>query len=491
MRGKSILSLLVLTVLLIITGLAGPGCATIVPPQGGAKDSLPPVLVRVNPADKTTGFSTNRVIFTFDEYIELDNYTQNVIVSPVPSSFPTVTRKLNTINVKLRDTLEENTTYSINFGRSIKDLNEGNIYQDFTYVFSTGRYIDSFQFRGNIVIAETGGVDTTLTVLLHRSSDDSVVFKERPRYVTKTDGTGAFVFKNLPPDTFYIYALKDAGGSYRYQNKEALFAFASAPVVVGDSTPRLTLYAYDLPAPPTKPAPAGGGKKKTADRIKYTTVMKEKQGLTDSFMFVFEVPLASFDSSKIHLTVDSSYTPVTGYSFSQDTLAKNLTIKYPWKPNSYYNLILEKDFATDTLGQQLLIPDTISFYSRSLEEYSKLNLRFRNLDLSVNPVLQLLVNNEVAYAFPLTGVTLNQDLILPGDYSLRLLEDRNRNGIWDPGVFPGARIQPELVRPLERKLQIKANTNFPIELDLNAREVQKKPGVQPTGPAGGNNRLRR
>ncbi|MGZ8552526.1 MAG: Ig-like domain-containing protein, partial [Chitinophagaceae bacterium] len=138
-----------------------PGCATIIPPEGGPKDTLPPVLRRANPLDSSRDFTSKTITLSFDEYVDADNYQQDLIVSPVPANMPTVTRKLNTVTIKLRDTIEANTTYSFNFGNTIKDVNEGNIIKDFTYTFSSGPYFDSLRFSGNVVLAETGEIDST------------------------------------------------------------------------------------------------------------------------------------------------------------------------------------------------------------------------------------------------------------------------------------------------------------------------------------------
>jgi hypothetical protein len=87
-------------------------------------------------------------------------------------------------------------------------------------------------------------VDTTLVVLLHINSDDSAVVNEKPRYIARLDGKGNFVFKNLPPKTFYLYALKDEGGTHRYFNDKQLFAFANSPVSTQSKAEPVTLYAY-------------------------------------------------------------------------------------------------------------------------------------------------------------------------------------------------------------------------------------------------------
>ena len=111
--------------------------------------------------------------------------------------------------MRIRDTLEPNTTYTLNFGDAIRDINENNELSDFTYIFSTGPVYDSLQITGKVIVAETGGADSTLIVMLHTALDDSAVVKNTPRYYTRVDRDGNFIFRNLPADTFAIYALKD------------------------------------------------------------------------------------------------------------------------------------------------------------------------------------------------------------------------------------------------------------------------------------------
>jgi hypothetical protein len=119
--------------------------------------------------------------------------------------------------------------------------------------------------------------------------------------------------------------------------------------------------------------------------------------------------------------------------------------------------VFEKDFASDSLGQQLLKADTISFRGKSKRDYGKLILRFRNLDLTKNPVLLFILNNEIKKSYPLNDASFSQQLFLPGEYHLRILNDKNKNGVWDPGVFFGEHQQPELVKPLQRTINVRPN----------------------------------
>lgn len=473
MAFRSIIPVLFFVLIIFICFAGGPGCANIIPPEGGLKDSLPPVLLKVVPRDSSVKFGGGRINFTFDEYIDLDNFTQNAIISPVPKVMPNASRKLNTLSVRLRDSLEPNTTYSINFGKSIKDVNEGNVMKDFTYVFSTGPYIDSLTLSGNVLLAETGKIDTTLIVILHKKSEDSAVIKERPRYMTTLNNKGNFTFHNLPPGTFYVYALKDDSRTYRYQNAKQLFAFADSPVIVRESTPQVILYAYasikDGATGAATTATTSGQKGTSADkRLKFQTNLKngKSQDLLQSFNFLFERPLRRFDSSKVSFTTDSTYEPVTDYSWSIDSTKKKLALNYSWQENTLYHFIIQKDFATDTLGHELLKADTISFRTMKTAEYGKLGIRFRNLDLSQNPVLQFVQAGEVVSSIPITGNTLSEDIFLPGEYDLRLLNDVNRNGVWDPGIFFGKHKQPEIAKPIDRKLTIKANWDNEFEIKL-------------------------
>ena len=157
--------------------MLGTGCANIVPPLGGPRDSIPPKLVFVTPRDSSKNFTANKIVFNFNEYIDPKDVRTELIVSPVPKLEPIVDAKLRTLTIRIKDTLQPNTTYSFNFGNAIRDVNEGNILRGFTYVFSTGRYIDSMTFTGNVLVANTGKADSTLIVMLHKNLDDSAVVK--------------------------------------------------------------------------------------------------------------------------------------------------------------------------------------------------------------------------------------------------------------------------------------------------------------------------
>ena len=479
MKQYSAISFFLVFTISLISLIGGSGCANIIPPQGGFKDTLAPVLLKANPGDSALNFTGNKLTFIFDEYIELQNAQQNLIITPIPQNNPVVESKLYNVTIKLKDTLEPNTTYTISFNEAIKDITESNIVKTFTYRFSTGPALDSLTLSGKIILAETGKIDTGMIVMLHKNGKDSAVMNEKPRYITKLNSRGEFTFHNLPSATYYLYAINAEGGSYRYFGGNQLFAFYDKPVNIQLKNDTITLYAYAEKEEETKRStgvsPLGAGKGRGANiaggadkRLRYQTSVKDgKQDLLENFSFKFETPIKSFDSTKIYFSTDTIYKPViTPFDWTLDSNKTKLELKTAWKENTLYNLIFETDFAEDTLGRRVLKKDTLSFRTREKNSYGELKLNFKNLEQKTNPVLQFVQNGVILFSSPLTTNQYSNSLINPGDYELRILLDENKNGIWDAGSFFGQRRQPELVKPIERKITVKANWENEFDISL-------------------------
>ena len=445
-----------------------PGCANIIPPTGGDRDSLPPILVKVTPPDSTKGFNTRTITFTFDEYIDQpQEIFKNLMVSPNYTTPPVVESKLRTLTVKIKDTLEPNTTYYFNFGDAIKDINEGNVLHNFSYIFTTGDTFDTLQLSGKVLLAETGGIDSTLVVMLYKNDADSAV-RERARYITKLDGKGNFRFLYLPQGTYYIYVMDD---SKRYSER-SFFAFSDSAIQVRPDAPPVTLYAFkeekEQPPAPTINFPGANrpGLKPDERRLKFTSSLSGRvQDLLENFNLNFEQPLKDLDTTKLRLSTDSVFNAIPA-NWQLDSLRKKLTLSMNWKENTVYNLILDKEFAEDSLGRKLLKTDTISFTTKKLTDYGSLKISFTNIDLSKNPVLQFSQGNQVIKTFPLISTEFNQSLFNPGEYDLSILYDENKNGHWDPGKFFGGKKQPELVKPLNKKITIRTNWDNEYEITL-------------------------
>ena len=161
-------------------------CAKRATITGGLKDTIAPVMKQSFPPNYTTNFEGNEIKIVFDEYIKLKDLNKQLIVSPPMQRQPiiTPTTASKTLTIKILDSLKPNTTYSFNFGKSIQDNNEGNPYQQFKYVFSTGNIIDSLKVRGQVLDAYDKDVEAFVSVMLYEYDEkysDSLIYKERPR----------------------------------------------------------------------------------------------------------------------------------------------------------------------------------------------------------------------------------------------------------------------------------------------------------------------
>ena len=435
------------------------GCAQIVAPTGGPRDTISPKLVNTNPKMPATNFTGNRVTLYFDEYVQLADLQQNLLVSPTPRLNPYIDSKLRTVTIRLRDTLEPNTTYTINLGNAIRDINENNIVKDFRFVFSTGPVIDSLSFSGKVQVAETGKVDSTLIVMLYKNLADSAVIKLKPKYIARLDGQGRFSFENLSAGEYKVYALKDGNGSRTYDSKTELFAFSDSTIHVNTNTIPVTLYAYaaEKDTPKVKPA--------AVKKLIYTTVVsRQEQDILTDLRIVFNSPLKNVDKQKILLT-DTLNNPVKDIVVTLDSANKNVVVKTKWIPGASYKLVIPKEFATDTSGLALAKTDTIRFKAKAETDYATVRLKFLNFDRTKNPVLQFVQNDLVISSYPLTSNTWSAPLFIPGEYEMRILFDDNKNGIWDPGDFDKKK-QPELVYSIPQKLSVQPNFEKDVDIEL-------------------------
>lgn len=223
-------------------------CAKRGTPTGGPKDSIPPTIIKSNPENYTTQFTGDEIRIYFDEYIKLKELQQNLIVSPPLKNQPVIT-PLSTakiLKIKILDTLREQTTYSFNFGKSIVDNNEENSFEYYKYVFSTGEYIDSLTLSGNIKDALLLKSKDPVTVLLYERNEtftDSIIYKEKPTYVTTTrDSTYTFELTNLKEGNFLLVALQEPANDYIFQSKSDKIGFIEATI----STPTDSAYTLRI-----------------------------------------------------------------------------------------------------------------------------------------------------------------------------------------------------------------------------------------------------
>ena len=197
------------------------GCAKRGSPTGGPIDSIPPVLVNANPKLNSTNFDSEEIRLTFDEFVKLDKVQDQLIISPPVEKSAYEIKPLTGVTkkvfLKFIDTLDINTTYTINFGNSIKDNNENNPLTFFSYTFSTGETIDSLYVKGNISDAYDIVTDEYVSIHLYRidsTLNDSIIFNKRPTYISNSLDSTSYTFKNIREGKYLIVAMKDVDNNY-------------------------------------------------------------------------------------------------------------------------------------------------------------------------------------------------------------------------------------------------------------------------------------
>ena len=200
-------------------------CAKMGAPDGGWYDETPPRVIGATPAEKSTHIDKRNIRINFNEFVKIDNPTQNVVVSPPQLEVPEIKGEGKSINVKLIDKLQPNTTYTIDFSNAISDNNEGNPLGNFTYSFSTGNHIDTLEVAGYVVQAADLEPVKGILVGLYADLSDTA-FKTKPMLrVSRTDSRGHFIIRGVAPGKYRVYALQDADGDYSFKQRSEMLAF--------------------------------------------------------------------------------------------------------------------------------------------------------------------------------------------------------------------------------------------------------------------------
>ncbi len=206
-------------------------CAKMGQPDGGWYDETPPRIVGTTPQDKAVGVKSKKITIYFDEFIQVDNPTEKVVVSPPQMEAPEIKGAGKRIVVELKDSLKENTTYTVDFSDAISDNNEGNPLGNYTYSFSTSDHIDTLEVSGNVVNAEDLEPVKGILVGLYALEDSGQTedpFLSKPMLrVSRTDSRGRFIVRGIAPGRYRVVALQDADGNYFFSQKSEMLAFCN------------------------------------------------------------------------------------------------------------------------------------------------------------------------------------------------------------------------------------------------------------------------
>lgn len=214
---------LVFFVLLWITS-----CAKIGSPDGGPKDTTAPQTVGSIPKNHSKNFRGKKIEIQFDEFINLKNATQELVVSPPLKEKPEIKERGKKVIVDFGESeLDSNTTYTFSFGNSIVDFREGNPIENYEFVFSTGDEIDSMRIGGKLFDAKELKMPEKkqISVLLYSEFNDSTPYKNKPDYVAKVRKDGSFDIGNIAEKEYHIFALEDKNGDYLFNGTSEAIAF--------------------------------------------------------------------------------------------------------------------------------------------------------------------------------------------------------------------------------------------------------------------------
>lgn len=206
-------------------------CANIGTPNGGPYDENPPKFVSSKPVPNETNFKGKNIEILFDELIQLDKPSENVIITPPQRELPVIRTAGRKVMVELRDTLRDSTTYTLDFTNSISDTHENNIYENFTFAFSTGSVIDTLEVAGIVLNAENLEPMPGITIGLHSNLEDSAFVKLPFDRTSRTNDKGRFTIRNIKPGTYRIYALNDVNRDYKFDQPGEDIAFIDSLII--------------------------------------------------------------------------------------------------------------------------------------------------------------------------------------------------------------------------------------------------------------------
>jgi hypothetical protein len=433
-------------------------CANIVAPTGGPQDRTAPKMVGSSLADSSLNFKGGAIKLNFDENILSTGIVLETF--PLTSTAPKVSVHKKTLTVLLPDSiLEDNTTYRLNFGNTVKDIYEGTAYNNLGLTFSTGNSLDSLFLQGIVIQAATGKADTGIQVLLYSkiNSDSDVTFK-KPLYVSKVNETGGFLFTNLPNKSFYIYAVKNTNNNYVYDAPSERIAFLENRVTANNnSKEKITLLSFLEVADTAKPKSILGRKGaalNTTVKINVDTTNSTKRTLdiTQPITLTYPTEISNLDKSKIRLFQDSILD--ASAIIELDSTKKIISIKTDFLQDANYKLQLLEGYIVDSIQGKGV---EFKFKSKKEIDYGTIKFQYKKELGTYNKILQLWSDNKLLASRKAGSGIETFNMLSPGTYSFRLIHDENNNGKWDNGSFKNVKRQPEKTEEYPVPILLKAN----------------------------------
>ena len=502
-------------------------CAKMGSPSGGEKDVEGPKIISASPANKSINVSPKEIVLEFDEYVVLGNYESEWIISPPLKKKPKVKLKSKTLIISLTDSLEENTTYSFNFGESIKDLHEGNLLKENLFVFSTGSFLDSGMVSGNTLLAEKDEKAKDISIGLYLGTLDSLPPDTTPRYYAKSDENGYVSIPFLKDTAYTLLAWEDANKNKKIDGTEKR-GFLDDLIRPGTSDSlKIRVFAKKVDSlriekeklidnkkvliqfngyPLSQSFAATGDSLAFVDRYTDSVVVWYQQQRTDDSL-VLELADSSFTERLVFypfvsrkkkegkLNIVEKNLPKKpsdiGYLFFNeplllDTFSMSYTIGKDTIPQvlkanrtEYSNKYEFENPLTFGQGLKMQILPLQSIYGTSSDTITFIygipeKTGFGNLILSLTPSSKL-QNTEFFFLFgqeknlvkyPSNGLSFNRKFLGAGTYQLFLVIDKDGDGKYSTGIMEQG-IQPDPVYKFKEPIEIRENWDLELQWTID------------------------
>jgi hypothetical protein len=467
-------------------------CANIIPPTGGPKDVKAPKLISISPKDSMLNTKVSRIEMKFDEWISATDVTKELHISPAITPSPTMTVSGKTVIIKIADSLlQTNTTYTVNVGKAIKDLHEGNPFIGKPFTFSTGSWFDSLTLKGNVVDAQSGLRDSSATVkvmLYDAQQPYDIVTKQKPAYVVVANNRGEFQFTGLPSKAFRLFALKENSENLLFDNDEELIAFTDTIFNPSIDTTAISLSIFKELPDTSRTKTEVRSDEKFGKRSKSSSTIAENDITLDTKTFNYKVLVDTNNSSKrtqeINQTLDIHFSHKIEkinqqrilissdsngieveckWTYRIDSSKKKVQIALQWIPNTLYTLRLQKGFTQDSSNTDAM-PSKYIFRTKSEEDYGKLEVNIPKQFQNKQYLLQLQRNADIIYTESVVGSKKEIKLLSAGNYKIILIEDINNDKQWTTGELKKKR-QPEKVIPYPNAVLIKAGWEHLVDFE--------------------------
>ncbi len=222
-------------------------CAKVVPPSGGEKDTTPPQWIAAFPPNESVNFQSETIYLEFDEFVQLNDIQNQLIVSPPLEERPNIRIKKRGVLIELNEKLKPSTTYTFNFGAGVGDFTENNSAKELIYVISTGAVLDSLQIQGEVIDAYTGLAAEGAKVMFYRDLQDSLPLKEKPYYFGRSNAEGKFKVSNMSEGEYKVFVLQESNANYIYDDpSNEAYAFLENPIASSTPSDSLMFYRFRL-----------------------------------------------------------------------------------------------------------------------------------------------------------------------------------------------------------------------------------------------------